>query len=222
LYSKTVNIQRQITSVSGLYQLIGGSHMVLGCRVINIFLRDCHVNGKVFFAFEQFRLLLKAENGNANKRIVGGIRVSELVKTLSNVEKVKWCYAFGAVRKLLVKMKVNLEEVLQYGITCLGLGYFPAVRSYTASHTGGLNWQYDYGYWVLTDVTDKESELQRETAALQLEIVTELESRKLCHTSMYRDMVFPWIKTILTKTKERHLSQDGKVKVLSKSLSVKV
>ena len=214
LYSKNLMIQRQITRVSGLYQNIGGSDMVLGCRVVDIFLRDCHANGNVFLAYEQFLLHMKAKHGNANKRIVGGICLTELVKTLCSVRKIKWSYVFGAVRKLLKNLNVNVEQVLQYGISSIGLGYFPAVRSYDGAHHEGLNWLYKYGFWVLTDVNDKASELERESAELHLQILTELERRKLCHTSNYRDIVFPWIKTTLMKTREKQLTQVGKIQML--------
>ena len=216
IFSKNLTIQRQISMVCGLYDLIGGSERVLGCRLIEMFLKDCHANGKVFLRFEQFFLLLKAGSGNAQKRIIGGISVSELSSRLTNARKMKWPYVLGAVKNLLHRMNVNnIEELLQYGLCGLGIGYFPALRNHDSSNNIGLYWQYNYGYWVLKDIPDKDSELERESASIHLLVLTELETRNLCHTSKYKDIIFPWIKCVLEKTKEKKLTQDEKVKILA-------
>lgn len=73
LYSKNLTVQRRIENVSGLYNRVGGSEMVLGRNVLMPLLKDFHTSGHVFLTLEQFTMLLKTSHGNANKRIVGGV-----------------------------------------------------------------------------------------------------------------------------------------------------
>ena len=215
IFSKNITIQRQINNISGFYNLIGGSQLALGRRLMEILLRDCHTTGKIFVSFEQFLRLLEVKSGSANKRIVGGISVQEIVQMLSKANKFKWPFVLGPVKQLMLKMNVNVEEVIQRGINGLNLGYFPALRHHDQSRNIGMNWEVQYGYWVLTDIPDKESELERESAAIQNLVVTELEKRKLCHSIQYMGMVFPWIKVTLEKIREEKLSAESKVKILT-------
>ena len=215
IFSKNETIQRKIHSISGFYNLIGGSQLVMGRRLIEILLRDCHANGKVFWSFEHFFLQLKVNSGNGTKHIVGGISVPDLVKMLSTAKKFKWNFVFGALIKLMLKMKVNVDEVIQFGINGLTLGYFPAIRTYDDNRNVGLNWEYRYGFWVLTDIPDTDSEFEREGAAMQNLILRELEQRKLSYASKCSGIVFPWIKSVLEKLREMKLSVESKVKVLT-------
>lgn len=214
LYSKNVTIQRMVYSSSGLYNLIGGSQLVLGSRFIEILLEDLHATGKVFFPFELFATRLKLENGVGNKRILGGICVGDLAKMLSSA-KLRWNFAFGAARKLMVLMNVNLEETIKSGIYHLSIGYFPALKTYDGNRNPGLYWEYSYGFWVLTDIPDEDTDVEREGAALQTLIIAELEKRNLCHSSKCSDVVFPWVKCVLEKVRERKLSKESKVKLLT-------
>lgn len=89
------------------------------------------------------------------------------------------------------------------------------MRNYDQSKHEGVNWHYKYGYWVLTDINYKESELERESAAMQNLVVTELEKRKLCHSLQYTGTVFSWTKTVLERIKERKLSVESKIRILA-------
>lgn len=214
LFSKNDNIQRLIHSVSGFYNLIGGSQLVLGRRLIEILLGDCHACGKVYFPLEQFVHRLKVNSGVGNKRIVGGITVQDLANMLSTA-KLKWHFAFGAVKRLMLKMNVNVVEAIQSGINGLTLGFFPALKTHDANRNVGLNWEYSYGFWVLTDIPDKDSEFEREGAAMRNLVITELDKRGLCHSSKCFDIAFPWLKNVLEKIREKKLPVESKVKVLT-------
>ncbi|KAL4239182.1 hypothetical protein ACF0H5_000001 [Mactra antiquata] len=214
IFTKNQGIQRKLQSISGLYTLIGGSNLALGRRLLDIILRDFHTSGKLFTCYDNYFRLLKA-NGRTKPKIVGGITVADLVKRLCTAKNFKCTYVFGEVRTLLHKMKVNVEDVIEQGINGMKLSYFPAFRNYDDHRNVGLYWEFSCGFWVVTDVSDQDSELERDCALMQNLVLTELETRKLCHSSKWSGVVFPWMKSSLEKIKEKSLPVNDKVKVLA-------
>ncbi|KAH3790853.1 hypothetical protein DPMN_169061 [Dreissena polymorpha] len=58
---------------------------------------------------------------------------------------------------IILKILLNVDEAIQNGFNGLTLGYFPAIKTNGANRNVGLNWEYNYGFWVLTDIPDQDS-----------------------------------------------------------------
>ncbi len=206
IYTKNVKVQTQITRLFGMYNLADASTVTLGKRIILCLLRDIHDMGSVYKRFEDFMLFLKTSAGNKDKRIVGGVTVTNLVDTFVNAQKCKWPMVFKPLQEL-IHDNTKLEDAMREGVKELNLGYFPAVRNYDTSRNEGLNWRFTYGYWVLSDVEDDDSSFERQAASYHCLVLSELEKRKLCHSSTY-DHVFPWIEPCLKKLPAKKLTMD--------------
>lgn len=74
---------------------------------------------------------------------------------------------------------------------------------------------YSYGYWIKADVYDQHGLEKSRAAELHSFVLTALERRNLCHTSIYMQSVFPWLTPVLIKIAEKKLSVDEKVHVLT-------
>ena len=157
--------------------------------------------------FEDFMLSLKASTGNGQKRIVGGVTIRTLSNTFINAQKCKWPMVFKSLQRLF-NNNSKLENAMHQGIQTLKLGYFPAVRNYDSSRSEGLNWRYTYGYWVLSDIEDSGSNFERLAGSFHVQVLTQLEQRKLCHSSAYENNVFPWIRPCLEKIPEKKLTNE--------------
>lgn len=214
IYTKNPKIQTQITQLFGIFDLVNASPAALGTRIILCLLKDLHAMGQVFIRFADFLLLLKARSGNSNKRIVGGVTIKNLSDTFINAQKCKWPMVFNSLQTL-VDDNLKLERSMQEGINNLKLGYFPAVRNFDSSRHEGLNWKYTYGYWVLSDAEDSDSSFERDAGTYHVQILSELEKRKICHSSSYENDVFPWIKPCLQKLTQENLRMEEKLIVLT-------
>ncbi|KAH3752057.1 hypothetical protein DPMN_186665 [Dreissena polymorpha] len=111
-------------------------------------------------------------------------------------------------------MNVNVDKAIQSGITGLTLGYFPTIRTYDANRNVGLHWEYNYGFWVMTAILDIDREFEREGAAMQNLVLTELEKTKLCHSSKCSG-VSSWLKSVLKKIRDRKLPVESNVEELT-------
>ena len=214
IYAKNQTIQTQITRLFGLSDLLGASAAALGIRIMLCLLKDLHGTGSVFIRFADFLLLLKASSGNANKRVVGGVYIKNLIDTFINAPKCKWPIVFKMLQSL-IHDNSKLERAMQEGINSLKLGYFPAIRSFDSSRSEGLNWKYTYGFWVISDLEDTDSILERRAGSFHVHILSELEKRKICHTAQYEKEVFQWIKPCLEKLPEQHLDLENTIIVLT-------
>ena len=52
---------------------------------------------------------------------------------LSKARKFRFPFVFDPVKQLMLKIDVNVEDVIQCGINGLNLGYFPALRIHDQS-----------------------------------------------------------------------------------------
>ena len=215
IFSKNASVQRQLISASGIVNLIGTSSVVLGRRVVLCLLEDFYAVGRVFSRENEFILSLKTEAGNVGKRIVGRISITDLTGRLKSCVKTRFPMVFGSVLKLLRVSGTDIDTILKNGVRDVGLGYFPAFRQHDESRNAYMTWTYNYGYWVISDVSDSNRRTEGEAAELHALILTEMERRKLCHTTMYRDATFPWLKAVLLKVAEKNLTVDQKVQVLT-------
>ena len=55
---------------------------------------------------------------------------------LSKARKFRFPFVFDPVKQLMLKIDVNVEDVIQCGINGLNLGYFPALRIHDQSRKG--------------------------------------------------------------------------------------
>jgi hypothetical protein len=215
LYTTNQSVRRQIERLFGLKNHLRASSIVLGRSVMLIVLKDLYDIGTVFVQFEQFLLSLKASAGNQKKRIVGGVTVKQIAAMWIGAKKYKYPMVFRALAKLFRNDKTCLEESMKDGINALKLGYFPAVRTYDESRHEGLNWRYTFGFWVITDIEDQESTLERQAGTVHMLLLSELEKRNLCYTSMLDRNVFPWIKPCLERLSGKKLTTDATVLVMT-------
>ena len=207
IFASNPKIQTQVTLLFGISDLLNASAESIGKRIILCLLKDLHENGTVFMRFEDFMLSLKASTGNGQKRIVGGVTIRTLSNTFINAQKCKWPMVFKSLQRLF-NNNSKLENAMHQGIQTLKLGYFPAVRNYDSSRSEGLNWRYTYGYWVLSDIEDSGSNFERLAGSFHVQVLTQLEQRKLCHSSAYENNVFPWIRPCLEKIPEKKLTNE--------------
>lgn len=214
IFTKNTKIQAQITRLFGISDLLDASDNALGKRIVLCLLKDLHEMGPVYIRFEDFMLSLKASTGNGQKRIVGSVTVRNLLNTFINAQKCKWPMVFKSLQRLF-NNNSKLESAMQQGLLSLKLGYFPAMRNYDSSRNEGLNWRYTYGYWVLSDIEDSSSVFERQAGSYHVQILSELEKRKLCHSSAYENCVFPWIKPCLEKLTEQTFKTEEVVIVLT-------
>ena len=214
IFASNSKIQTQVTRLFGISDLLNASADSIGKRIILCLLKDLHETGSVFMRFEDFLLSLKASTGNGQKRIVGGVTIRALSNTFISAQKCKWPIVFKSLQRLF-NNNSKLENAMHQGIQSLKLGYFPAVRNYDSSRNEGLNWRFSYGYWVLSDIEDSGSVFERLAGSLHGQVLTQLEQRKLCHSSAYENNVFPWIKPCLEKIPEKTLTDEDTVVVIT-------
>ena len=214
IFTKNRKTQTQISRLFGIADLLDASEIALGTRIILCLLKDLHATGSVFMRFEDFLLLLKATSGNENKRLVGGVTTKHLSETFISAQKCKWPVVFKPLQQL-INDNSKLESAMKQGITNLKLGYFPAIRKYDSAKHEGLNWRYTYGFWALSDIEDDGSVFERHAGSYHIQILSELERRKICHTSAYENEVFQWIKPCLEKLAETKLSREDMLFVLT-------
>ena len=213
-YTKNLKVQAQIARLFGIFDIRNASSGTLGKRIILCLLRDLYEIGSVFIRFEDFLLLLQASAGNGDKQIVGGITIKSVLDTFVNSQKCKWPMVFKSLQGLL-QNNSTLEAAMREGIQSLKLGYFPAVRNYDSSRNEGLNWRYTYGYWVFSDVEDDDSVMERKAGSYHVLVLSELEKRKLCHSSAYGNSIFPWIKPCLEKLPDKKFTSEETVVLLT-------
>ena len=214
LFTKNQKTQTQISRLFGIADLVNASATALGTRIILCLLKDLHAMGSVFIRFEDFLLLLKARTGNDNKRLVGGVTTKHLLETFINAKKCKWPMVFKPMQQL-INDNSKLEYAMKQGINNLKLGYFPAVRKYDTAKHEGLNLRYTYGFWALSDIEDVDSVFERNAGSCHIQILSELERRKICHTSTYENEVFQWIKPCLEKLAQTKLSMEDTLIILT-------
>ncbi|KAH3737161.1 hypothetical protein DPMN_043740 [Dreissena polymorpha] len=219
IFSKNATVQHQIMNISGAVNLVEGCSGVLGRRLLMCLVSDFYVTGKVPLRENDFLLSLKAGAGSHGKRLIGRIIITELVKRLNTRAKPRYPRVFGCLLQMLRDRVTDMETVLQNEIISLNIGYFPAFREFDQSGNATWNWSFSYGFWVITNVsissTCTAAAAEAEAAEMHSMILTEMEKSKLCHTSMYRDVVFPSLHQVLRKDAERKLSIDQKVAVLT-------
>ena len=89
------------------------------------------------------------------------------------------------------------------------------MRNYDSSRNEGLNWRYTYGYWVFSDVEDDDSAMERKAGSYHVLVLSELEKRKLCHSSAYGNSIFPWIEPCLEKLPDKKFTSEETVVLLT-------
>ena len=216
IYSKSEVLKHQMEKTFGLFDVIHGSPLVLGRRLVCIMLRDLYGIGMIDSTFDEFLCSLKLDsNIELRQRVIGGTSIKTLTESITSAKKAKFPMVICIVLRILEKNGIDISDALKMGIKGLNLGYFPALRLYDNQRNEGLYWKLSFGMWMIVDVENAPDEAGALATFLTPAVVGKLESLKLCHSSTLKNRKLPWMKPCIEKLNDVKLSNEDLTTVLT-------
>lgn len=213
VYTSSECLQKQIKKVFGIINLADTGDVVLGRKLIHIFLKDLYDVGNVFERFEEFQMRLKSNPGPKTK-VIGGKTKQQISVMMTNAKKAKYPMVIVHLIRKLKDHNVDINQAVVKGIEALQLHFFPALRLYDEQKNAALNWKWSFGLWIITDINDQQITLEKKSIMCTALVVSEVEQRKLFHSSAIAAITLPWIRPSIQKLEDLNLNQEELVTTL--------